>query len=110
MAGLDALPFEATKPAHLTAAVTEWQRTGHALPAPLDIWDDVEKWIRVPHPQNGLAFLRVTGRLDQAASIWPWLERQRQYSAELRAMASAAIDSCMPEKHRPKLFWSAPDA
>lgn len=109
MAGLDALSFEATKPAHITAAVAEWQRTGHTVPASIDLWDDSGRWISIPHPKNGAAFLRITGRLDQAVEIWPWLERQEQYTHDLRAMIGKAVQSVMPEIKRPTLVWRAPD-
>lgn len=108
-AGLDALPFEAIKPAHITAAVAEWQRTGHTLPTAIDLWDDESKWIRVTHPKNGAAFLLITGRLDQAGEVWSWLERQRQYSDDLRATIADAVGSCMPERKRPALVWVAPE-
>jgi hypothetical protein len=109
-AGLDALPFEATRHAHIAAAVGEWQRTGHTLPASIDLWDG-EKWIIVSHPDNGCAALLVTGRLDQPARIWPWLERQEQYTEELRAIIGQAVQSALPEPARqpPALVWRAPD-
>lgn len=109
-AGRDALPFEATKPSHLQAAVLEWQRTGHSLPASIDLWDDAGKWIAVPHPNNGLAFLRITGALAQPADVWPWLERQDAYSHDLSAMVDMAVSAVLiaPPK-RPELVWRAPE-
>lgn len=104
--GVCALPFAAVRSADVVAAVGEWQKAGGALPAAIDIWDESGKWVRVPHPRNGAAFLLITGNLSQPAAVWPWLERQEQYTAELRAMVGEAVRVVVPAP-RPVLAWSA---